>query len=196
MHYPDHLLRLIEVFKKLPGIGAKSAERFAFELIDWPEEKLAEMSLVIGQTPDLLNHCETCGALIGTSSCELCDSTQRETHIMCIVGSSKDIFSIEETHQYKGLYHVLGALLSPLANRRPSPEAIEKLKARLDHIDEVIIALDSTLEGDATALFVKKELEPYAVTISRLALGLPMGSSLDYIDGGTLTRAFQGRHAY
>lgn len=197
MNYPDHLLKLIAVFKKLPGVGTKSAERFAFHLLDWPEEKLAEMGKVIETTRKNLNNCSECGCLI-EKGCFFCHNVHRETDILCIVASSKDVFAIEQTHEFRGLYHVLGGLLSPLQGLAPQPGVLEKLKERVKKlgIKELIIALDSTLEGDTTALYLKKELEPIAVKTSRLALGLPMGSSLDFIDGGTLGRALAGRHAY
>ena len=193
MHYPDHLLKLIATFKKLPGIGARSAERFAFELLDWPEEKIEEMAAVLQETREKIQTCEECGALIESSNCYFC--ANRETDVLCIVRSAKDIFLIEETREYKGLYHVLGQLLSPIHNQAPNPACMRKLKERLEKLGtkEVIVALDSTLEGDATALYLKKELQEFNVNVSRLAFGLPMGSSLDYIDGGTLSRALTGR---
>lgn len=197
MQYPDHLLKLIAVFKKLPGVGTKSAERFAFHLLDWPEEKLLEMSRTLEATKDNLKSCPECGFLI-EQSCPLCRDRGRDPATLCVVATAKDIFLIEQTHEYRGLYHVLGGLLSPLQGLAPAPRSIEKLKERALRLgtQELILALDSTLEGDATALFLKKELEPLALKTSRLALGLPMGSSLDYIDGGTLARAFAGRHSY
>lgn len=199
MKYPDHLLKLIAVLKKLPGIGTKSAERFAFHLLSWPEEKLLEMSQVIQDIKNKLNYCDTCGCLIeGGTPCRFCLPNERDSQILCVVASAKDVFLIEETREFKGLYHVIGGLLSPLFRQTPPSNSIEKLKERIYSlsIKEVIIALDSTLEGDATALFLKKELISFPVSISRLALGLPMGSSFDFIDGGTLARALAGRRIY
>lgn len=193
-HYPDHLIELINLFKKFPGIGAKSAERFAFEVIDWPEEKLIEMSETLRNSNKNLNRCNNCGALI-ENECPFC---LRQANTLCVVASARDVFLIEQTRTYLGLYHVLGALLSPIRGMIPSTNVIEKLKNRVQslQIEEVIIALDSTLEGDATALYLKKELAPLSINTSRLAFGIPMGSSLDYIDGGTLSRAFEGRLTY
>lgn len=197
MRYPEHLLKLIAVLKKLPGIGNKSAERFAFHLLDWPEEKLEEMGKVIANVKKNLNYCIECGALI-EGTCSFCDLSKRHSQAICIVASSRDVYSIEETREYKGLYHVLGGVLSPLQGRLPSASALEKLKKRIVDlgIEEVILAFDSTLEGDATALFLKKELVRLEVALTRLAFGLPMGSSFDYIDGGTLQRALSGRRSY
>ncbi len=198
MRYPDYLLKLIAILKRLPGVGSRSAERFAFQLIDWPHEKLDEMGQIIAGIKENLKYCQECGALTGEERCFFCAFPRRDPHLLCIVASSKDLFSIEETREYHGHYHVLGALLSPIQGHAPLPGTIEKIKKRITSlaIQEVIIALDSTLEGDATSLFLKKELEALSIQTSRLALGLPMGSSLDLIDGGTLGRALAYRRTY
>lgn len=196
MKYPQHLLKLIDVLRKLPGVGTKSAERFAFEMIGWDKEKLVTMADIIRTAPDLLKHCPECGSLTDETLCALCapDASPR-ANTLCVVAMPRDVFAIEATHEYKGLYHVLGALLSPLDRIGPEHIDIDKLKRRIAdrQVRELIIALDSTLEGDATALYLKQELEPLELSISRLAFGLPMGSSLDYVDGGTLARALSAR---
>ncbi len=195
MRYPDHLLRLIQVLKRLPGVGNKSAERFAFHLLTWPEDHLRELGGVVSSIKAKLHQCQICGCLMGEEGCPFCNVSRRDSHLICVIASPRDVFSIEETHEYQGLYHVLGGVLSPLERRGPEHLSVSKLKKRLIdlQIKEVIIALDSTLEGDATALFLKQELASYPLRISRLAFGLPMGSSLEYVDGGTLARAFSGR---
>lgn len=198
MHYPEHLLKLIQLLKKLPGVGHKSAERFAFHLLTWHPNQLEDLAEVVKNTPYKLIPCSICGCLLDGNHCPFCDLSSRHTDVMCILANPKDVFSIEETREYKGLYHVLGGLLSPLDQRGPEQLSIHKLKNRLVnlHVKEIVIALDSTLEGDATALYLKQELAAFPVTISRLAFGLPMGSSFDYVDGGTLARAFTGRNQY
>ncbi|WP_068468483.1 recombination mediator RecR [Candidatus Protochlamydia phocaeensis] len=198
MHYPDHLLKLIHVLKKLPGVGNKSAERFAFHLLTWPTEQLSELGHIIQATKDKLQHCSICGCLKGEEACVFCDSSRRDAQILCVIASSRDVFAIEETGEYQGLYHVLGGLLSPLEGRGPDRLSLKKLKERIIslNVKEIVMALDSTLEGDATSLFLKQELAAYPVHISRLAFGLPMGSSLDYVDGGTLARALAGRSVF
>lgn len=198
MRYPEHLLKLIQMLKKFPGVGNKSAERFAFHLLTWAPEQLAEFSGLVKNTKEKLKSCEICGCLKGEEVCFYCDTNKRDSHIICIIAFPRDLFSIEETHEYRGLYHVLGGVLSPLEGRGPEALSIKQLKQRIHSLDikEVIIALDSTLEGDATSLFLKQELSSYPVHISRLAFGIPMGSSLDYVDGGTLARAFAGRLQY
>lgn len=195
MKYPPHLLRLIDVLKKLPGVGTKSAERYAFEMISWPKSNIEEMANVIKECPILLKHCHECGCLVDHQACHFCTSTHMRIPSLCIVATPRDVFAIESTHEFKGLYHVLGALLSPINGMGPEKLNMLKLKRRIEElkIEELIIALDSTLEGDATSLYLKQELEPLNLSISRLAFGLPMGSSLDYVDGGTLARALSAR---
>ena len=195
MRYPDHLLKLIQVLKRLPGVGNKSAERFAFHLLTWTDEQLRELGTIVSATKQQLQQCPECGCLMGDEGCLFCSSARRDPSLLCVLASPRDVFSIEETHSFDGRYHVLGGLLSPLERRGPEHLTLGKLKERLMHLQvkEVVIALDSTLEGDATALYLKQELSQYPVQISRLAFGLPMGSSLDYVDGGTLARALSGR---
>lgn len=198
MKYPLHLLKLIDVLRRLPGVGSKSAERFAFEIIRWQESRLLEMSKVIEAIPEKLRHCIDCGCLIDVHFCQFCRPTQDKIQSICVVANSRDVFSIAATNEYKGLYHVMGALLSPMNGIGPEALDTEKLIKRINSHDikEVIIALDSTLEGDATSLYLKRILEPLNVQISRLAFGLPMGSSLDYVDNGTLARALSARANY
>lgn len=195
MRYPDHLEKLIQILKKLPGVGLKSAERFAFHLLDWPPHLLEEMGQTISTIKQNIESCKTCGCLLQKLPCPFCDKERRDGHLICVVASVKDVFLIEQTGEYKGHYHVLGGLLSPITGLSPDSLQIKSLKQRVTDlpIKEVILALDSTLEGDATALFIKKALEALPLSVSRLALGLPMGSALDYIDGGTLARALSGR---
>jgi recombination protein RecR len=198
MRYPSHLVKVIEVLKRLPGVGSRSAERFAFQFLTWKAEHLAEMAHILKDIPQKLRHCLECGCLIDEGTCPFCDDSRRQAGTLCIIAFSRDVFAIEETREYRGFYHVLGGLLSPLEGIGPEKLQLAKLKHRLLslHLQEVVIALDSTLEGDATAYYLKQELEPLGVHISRLAFGLPMGSSLDYVDGGTLARAFSARSKF
>lgn len=193
--YPQHLLKLIEALKKLPGVGNKSAERFAFQLLQWPQEHLSSFADVVKTIPDKLKQCAECGCLREELRCDFCHIDRLKARSICVIASPRDAFAIEETHEYKGFYHVLGGVLSPLEGFGVNKLNIPKLKERIktSAISEVVIALDSTLEGDATALYIKNELEALSLNISRLAFGLPMGSSLDFVDGGTLARAFSGR---
>ena len=193
--YPSYLNQLIDSLKTLPGVGSRTAERFAFQMLTWSENELEELSKVIGGLPKAIAHCPTCGCLV-EEQCGYCDSQKRNQNILCIVSSPKDVFAIEETGEYRGFYHVLDGLLSPLEGRGPEVLRLERLIKRLDQIEETIIALDSTVDGDATALYLKNELERHNIQVSRLAFGLPMGSPIDYVDGGTLARAFSGRSSF
>ena len=195
MRYPLHLLKLIQAFKKLPGVGNKSAERFAFHLMNWNRESLSEMAALIKEIPDKIGACPQCGCLTDQESCFFCLPERLSTGVLCVIASARDAFAIEETREFKGVYHVLGGLLSPLDGIGPEQLAIPSLLHRIQSLSirEVVIALDSTLEGDTTSLYIKRELDSFSIVTSRLAFGLPMGSSLDYVDGGTLARAFAGR---
>lgn len=198
MNYPKHLLQLIEALKQLPGVGNKTAERYAFHMMEWDSRRLDKTAELISEIPDKLKQCGNCGCLVDDDRCAFCNSARKERGIMCVIASAKDVFAIEQTHQFQGVYQVLGSLISPLEGKGPDLLPLDKMKERIRElsINEVVIALDSTLEGDATSLYLKRELEPLQVDVSRLALGLPMGSSLDYVDGGTLARAFSGRAAF
>lgn len=195
MHYPAHLQKIIEHFKKLPGVGSKSAERFAFQILSWDRSQLSEMARSFQTLHDNLRRCPECGCLIDAGSCAFCSEERAATGALCVLANPKDVFAIERTGEYRGLYHVLGGLLSPMEGFGPEQLSIQKLIERLKvhRISELIIAIDSTLEGDATALYLKRELQSSTVKITRLAFGIPMGSSLDLVDGGTLARALMGR---
>ncbi|MCI5052182.1 MAG: recombination mediator RecR [Simkaniaceae bacterium] len=198
MSYPKTLTTLIQTLKKLPGVGQKTAERFAFQMLSWQEKDLINLSTAVSDVKQNLTYCSDCGCLIETGPCNYCTSTKRDPKTLCIVSSAKDVFAIEEMRLFNGIFHVMHGLLSPMDGRTVTDLDLNKLKARIQSLgtQEVIIALDSTVEGDATALFLKKELEPLGLFLSRLALGLPMGSSLDFVDEGTLSRAFAGRHSF
>lgn len=197
MNYPKHLLQLIESMKKLPGVGSKSAERFAFEMLKWSPLDLKTLGNLIDTIPQKLLSCSECGALSGEESCMFCKE-DRAPSVLCVLASSKDVFAIEATRTFEGLYHVLGGLISPLEGIGPDQLNLSKLLERIQKcsIKEVIIALDSTVEGDATALYLKQQLSTLPIQISRLAFGIPMGSSFEYVDGSTLGRAFVDRSSY
>jgi recombination protein RecR len=153
---------------------------------------------VLCELKNTIRICPECGCLLQLDLCQFCDPKLRDNKKICIISSPKEVYLIEETHAYQGLYHVIDHLLSPVDGFSEADLHLDKLKKRLTMhpIEEVIIALDSTLEGDATALFLKNILTDRKLQISRLALGLPVGSSLEYIDGGTLARALMGRQNF
>lgn len=195
MKYPLHLQKLINVMRKLPGVGSKTAERYVFSLLSWPQNELREISSLIEEISLHLGCCPTCGCLVDASTCDFCDNTSRDTSVIAIISAQKQVYALEETGVYQGLYHVIGGVFSPLEGRGPSTLMIDKLKKRIESssVKELIITLDATLESDATALFLKDQFKETPIKISRLAAGLPMGSSLEFIDGGTLAQSLKGR---
>lgn len=196
--YPQELTTLIAHMKKFPGVGTKTAERFAFHLLEWPESEIKNFSKHLFHLKEKITHCATCHCLAESTSCSFCADPHRNRSQLCIIASAKDAFSLEETGTYRGLYHVLGGLLSPIEGKTPEHLNLERLKKRVDEFEvkEIIIALDSTLEGDTTSLFLKDQIQSWGLNVFRLAFGLPMGSSLDFVDGGTLARAFTARQIF
>jgi recombination protein RecR len=198
MKYPKALCSLISNLQKFPGVGKKTAERYAFDLLSWSLQDVSAFAQNLTLLKNKLTNCNTCNALLDieeSKSCKYCDLSKRQSNCLCILSSQKDLFAIETTHMHLGLYHILDGLLSPLNNFSPKNLAVDKIKKRiLDlKITEVILALDSTIEGDATSLFLRKELSLPGLKISKLALGIPIGSSLDFIDEGTLSKALSER---
>ncbi len=195
MSYPAPLQKIISFLRKFPGVGKKTAERFAFQIISWKDGDLEGFADLLKSVKKDLHTCTTCKALYDKVRCPFCDPETRDPSLLCIVASPKDIFTIESTGIYNGLYHVIPGLLSPVDHFGPNELHFNELKIRLAKIGakEVILALDSTIEGDATSLFLKKELNRAGISVSRLAMGMPLGSSLDFLDEGTLTRAFSSR---
>jgi recombination protein RecR len=196
MKYPKELLTLITLLKKLPGVGQATAERFAFQLLKWEEKDLLTLGQAIADLKKKITFCPLCGC-IKENTCYFCDADDRDKEIICILSSPKEVYAIEQTRAFRGLYHVIANLLSPLSGYEEQGLHLDRLISRIKahNIKEVIIALDYTLEGDTTALHLKKQLEALPIKISRLAFGIPMGSPLEYIDKGTLTQALCGRQA-
>ena len=199
LSYPKHLLALMARLQKLPGVGRKTAERFAFHLLTWDTDDLHTFGTLIDTLPDKVGHCDECGSLVNERlACPFCRGVGRNRNALCVIASPRDVYAVEATGMFSGLYHVLGALLSPLEGNSPEEVDIPALLRRVDslRIKEIIVALDSTLEGDATALLIKEALKDRPVGISKPALGLPLGSSLDFVDEGTLSQALSGRQPF
>jgi recombination protein RecR len=196
--YPSELKSLIAFLKKLPGVGTKTAERFAFQMLSWQESELQALAHLTAQLKEKITSCPECHCLCDQNQCPICTDIKRESSQLCILASAREVYVLEETGTFRGLYHVLGGLLSPIDGKMPEHLHLAELQARLSSlaVKEVIIALDSTIEGDTTALFLKSKIQEWGFPVSRLAFGLPMGSSLDFVDGGTLARAFTGRQAF
>ncbi|MBM3191245.1 MAG: recombination protein RecR [Chlamydiae bacterium] len=195
--YPTPLAQLIEQLKKLPGVGKKTAERFAFKIIEWPEKEQKKLASTLEDIHKTLVKCPQCGCFQQEDICPFCHRTF-PSKTLCVIASAKEAYAIEHTKTFHGYYHVLGCLLSPLEGKTPEHLHLHKLKERILtlEIEELILALDPTLEGDATSLYLHEFFASMSLKITRLALGLPLGSSLDFIDEGTLTQAFQGRLSF
>ncbi|MBS0655450.1 MAG: recombination protein RecR [Verrucomicrobia bacterium] len=195
MQYPKSLERLFSIFHRLPGVGRRTAQRYAFDLLmHWDAKEIEELTAALQELKNI-GICETCGCLSETGHCLFCTDAERRSDVLCIVASPKEVFTLENTREFYGTYHVLSGLLSPLDGRGVEKLGLDRLFARLEKgtIKEVILALDSSLEGDTTSLFLKEQLHQFPVTVSRLAFGIPVGSALEYVDGGSLARALAAR---
>lgn len=194
MQFPAHLLKLQALLRRLPGVGQRTAERYSLQLLEWPEGVLQQLAETLSALPEKVKRCELCGSLTDRSVCDICTCDHRDRTTLCVVAHPRDVIAFEETRSYRGLYHVLPGLLSPMEQRGPESLGLERLATRLAAgVTEVILALDTTLEGDATALFLQRELSKHGRRVTRLAFGLPLGSALEYVDSGTLLRALIGR---
>lgn len=191
--YPKKFEDLIQAYSKLPGVGRKTAERYAFTTLNWDEEWINEFITSLSAIKDGIKHCEVCGNLSDGDKCEFCMNDTRNHNVICVVQSPKDIAAIESMQEYKGVYHVLNGLINIQKGILPENLNIQSLVNRInDDIEEVIIATDPTVEGETTALYITKLLDA-KTKVTRLAHGIPMGGHLDYTDAHTLLKAFEGR---
>lgn len=194
MIYPKELEELIEYFKKLPGIGEKSAERLAISLLDFSEDDINLFTKCIMDGKKNLHPCRICENITSGDVCSVCDDDYRNKNLICVVEDFKSIFAFEKMGKYQGVYHVLGGLISPIDGIGPDELNIDSLIERCDNDDvELVIALKPTIEGETTTQYIKKLLEKMNTKISRLSYGLPVGTELDYLDSLTLERAFEDR---
>ena len=191
--YPSIFTKLIDIFKYLPGVGQKTAERYAFSILQLSSTQVEDMIKTLESIKDI-KYCNKCHIITQYETCNICTNTNRNNSIICVVNNSKDAIAIENIGTYKGLYHILGNLISPNKGILPEHINIDSLLKRIT-IDtkEIILATDPTLDGEITALYISKILKNENIKITRLAHGLPMGSHLDYADELTLTKAFNGR---
>ena len=195
MTLPRPLLKLIEEFQKFPSVGPRSAQRMAFHLLNRDMLQVEEFSKAIIEAKKQIRKCSVCQSLSSTEICDICSSTRRDSSLICVIAEPKDLTSIERTNAFKGLYHVLGGLISPLDGISPEELAIKQLLERVSKKDvqEVILALNTSVEGEATTLYLHRILSPICKKITRLGFGLPVGSELEYADELTLARAFEAR---
>lgn len=196
LHYARPLQRVIEQLERLPGIGPKSAQRLAFHILRSGPQSARELGEAIGALPDAIGRCSICHNYTEKDICEVCSDPRRERSVLCVVGEVSDLMALERSGEYRGLYHVLGGLLSPLDGVGPGDLTTAGLLGRLEEggVTEVILATSPSVEGDATAEHIRQLLSGYeGLTVSRIALGLPVGADLDYQDQVTIARSLSGR---
>lgn len=196
MIYPKSIAALIEQFQKFPSVGPKSAQRMAFHLLRMTEADVENFAKAVIEAKKNTHTCEVCFNLSAQSPCEICSSTSRDRSVVCVVSETKDLIAIEKTNEYRGLYHVLQGLISPMDGVGADDIRIKELLNRLtsDEVKEVILALSPSVEGEATSLYLTKLIKPFGIKVSRIAFGLPVGADLEYADEITIAKAIEGRH--
>ncbi|CAM2362423.1 recombination mediator RecR [Listeria seeligeri] len=195
MHYPEPITKLMDSFMKLPGIGPKSAARLAFYVLDMKEDDVLDFAKALVDAKRNLSFCSVCGHITDKDPCYICVDTSRDRSIICVVQESKDVIAMEKMRDFHGLYHVLHGTISPMDGIGPEDINIPDLLKRLqdDTIEEVILATNPNVEGEATAMYISRLLKPSGIKITRIAHGLPVGGDLEYADEVTLSKAMEGR---
>jgi len=195
MEYSRPFAKLVEYFQKLPGIGPKSAQRMAFFVLKLPEGEVAGFANALLDAKHNLHHCEVCFNISASTICDVCRSNNRDRSVICVVAQTKDLVAIEKTNEYKGLYHVLQGVISPMDGIGADDIRIKELLARVtnEEVKEIILALNPTVEGEATSMYLNKILKPFNIKVTRIAFGIPLGSDIEYADELTLVRALEGR---
>jgi recombination protein RecR len=195
MHYPEPISKLIDSFMKLPGIGPKTAVRLAFFVLNMKEEDVLEFGKSLVNAKRNLTHCSICGQITDRDPCQICDDQTRNQSIICVVQDPKDVIAMEKMRDYNGYYHVLHGAISPMDGIGPEDINISSLLKRLqdDTVQEVILATNPNIEGEATAMYISRLLKPTGIRITRIAHGLPVGGDLEYADEVTLSKALEGR---
>lgn len=192
--YSGHINKLIEELAALPGIGSKSAQRLAFHLINMPQDKVNRLANVMMEAKANVRYCKECFTLTDSDVCPVCANANRNHRLIMVVENSRDLAAYEKTGKYEGVYHVLHGAISPMLGIGPNDIKLKELMARLQgDVEEVIIATNSSLEGETTAMYISKLIKPTGVKVTRIASGVPVGGDLEYIDEVTLLRALEGR---
>lgn len=194
-YYSNRIQTLIEELSKLPGVGAKSAQRLAFHIVNMPEEAVDSLAGAITEAKHSVRYCKRCCTLTDQELCPICSSDSRDSSTIMVVENTRDLAAYEKTGKYDGLYHVLHGAISPALGIGPSDIRLAELMKRLqtEDIQEVIVATNSSLEGETTAMYISKLVKPTGIRVSRIASGVPVGGDLEYIDEVTLLRALEGR---
>ena len=194
MNKPESFLKVVDSIKKLPGIGAKSAEKIAYQILDLSKEDSEKIYTSIKDMVASVKCCDICGCLMDGNECSMCNDTTRDESVICVVDRIKDVYAIENTNNFKGVYHVLGGTIAPNKGVMPEDLRINELLDRIgSNTKEVILANSTGMDGETTAMFLTKFLSNKNVSISRLGYGIPMGTQLEYADEFTLMKAFEGR---
>ena len=194
-YYIAPLAKLIESFERLPGIGHRTAQRLAFYVLGLPEDEALDMANTIANAKRSVRYCKICQNLTDGEVCLICASDKRDASIVCVMESPKDVVQMEKTHEFSGLYHVLHGAISPMENIGPDDIKVKELLDRIADgaIEEVIMATNPNLEGEATAMYISKLLKPLGIRVTRIAYGVPVGGDLEYADEVTLSKAMQLR---
>ena len=193
-YYSSEISKLIEELSALPGIGAKSAQRLAFHIINMPKEQVQSLSSAILSAKDNVRYCKCCYTLTDEEICPICKDESRDRKTIMVVENTRDLVAYEKTGKFEGVYHVLHGAISPMLGIGPNDIKLKELMIRLEgDVDEVIVATNSSLEGETTAMYISKLIKPTGIKVTRIASGVPVGGDLEYIDEVTLLRALQGR---
>ena len=193
-YYSSQISQLIEELSRLPGIGTKTAQRLAFHIINMPKEQVERFASTMTEARNNVRYCKQCFTLTDREVCPICSNTARDSKTIMVVETSRDLAAYEKTGKYEGVYHVLHGAISPMLGIGPSDIKLKELMERLHgDVEEVIVATNSSLEGETTAMYISKLIKPTGIKVSRIASGVPVGGDLEYIDEVTLLRALEGR---
>ena len=195
MLYTASFSKLIDVFRKMPGVGSKSAVRMAYHILSLSDSEAKELADTILNAKEKIHYCSVCQNITEDEVCEICSNEKRDRSVLCVMEKPKDVIALEKTREYFGMYHVLHGSISPLDNIGPEELKIKELIARIAEggFKEVIMANSPSIEGEATAMYISKLIKPFGVKVSRIAYGLPVGGDLEYADQVTLAKAIEGR---
>lgn len=193
-YYSSQITKLIEQLSRLPGIGGKTAQRLAFHIINMPQDQVSALSEAIVEAKKNVRYCKNCFTLTDKELCPICSSSKRDHKVIMVVENTRDLAAYEKTQKYEGVYHVLHGAISPMLGIGPGDIKLKELMHRLQQdVEEVIIATNSSLEGETTAMYISKLIKPTGIKVTRIASGVPVGGDLEYIDEVTLLRALEGR---
>ncbi len=198
MFYAESMARLIEAFKRLPGIGPKTAQRLAYFIIKLPKEEVETITRALLEAKEKITFCSNCGNLTEEQPCVICKDMKRDIGLICVVQEPRDVLAMEKTGEYRGIYHVLQGAISPIDGIGPEDLKIKELLARIsdNKVREIIMATNPNVEGEATAMYISRLMKPLDIKVTRIAHGLPVGGDLEYADEVTLARALEGRREF